>query len=112
MASGAHLSVAASMNTTSIPNLDLDPGNVATPSPSKRRMGGEASPEAPSPGPKRLAQHHRGPDPARGAAATVDELTFEVFKLHEQRTIDSDYFKQIYNVIEDHGQGLLSRTSS
>ena len=66
-------------------------------------MEGYASPEAASPGPKRLAQHQSGPDPARGAAATVDELTFEVLKLHEPRTIDTDYFKQIYNVMKDHG---------
>jgi hypothetical protein len=66
-------------------------------------MGGDAAPEAPSPGPKRLAQHRAGPDPTRGAAATLDELTFEVLKLHQQRDIDADYFKQIYNVAEDHG---------
>ena len=88
MVSGAHLSAAAS--TAFSPNLYLDPGTAATPSPSKRRMGGDASPEAASLGPKRLAQHHSGPDPARGAAATVDELTFEVLKLHEQRAIDAD----------------------
>ena len=65
-------------------------------------MGGDASPEAANPGPKRLAQHQSGPDPARGAAATVDELTFEVLKLHEQRARDEDYFKQIYDVMEYH----------
>ena len=99
MASGAHLSAAAS--TTHSPHLDADPG-MDTSSPSKRRMGGDASPEAASPGPKRLAQHHSGPDPTRGTAASLDELTFQVLKLHEQRNIDANYFKQIYNVIEDH----------
>ena len=64
---------------------------------------GDASPDAASPGPKRLAQHHSGPDPTRGTTASLDELTYEVLKLHEQRNIDADYFKQIYNVTEDHG---------
>ena len=94
MASGAQLSAAASTNPPSTgylggPYLDTSTG-MDTSSPSKRRMGGDAAPEAASPGPKRLAQHRTGPDPARGAAATLDELTFEVLKLHEQQTIDAD----------------------
>ena len=107
MASGAQLSADASTTPPSTnllggPYLDTGTG-MDTSSPSKRRMGGDATTEAASPGPKRLAQHRTGPDPARGAAATLDELTFEVRKLHEQGTHDADYFKQIYNVTEDHG---------
>ena len=41
-------------------------------------------------------------DPTRGPAASVDELTFEVFKLHAQKPIDLEYFKQIHEVISDH----------
>ena len=108
MASGAQLSAADSTTPSTHldaggPHLDVSTGMDTSSSPSKRRMGGDASPEAPSPGPKRLAQHRSGPDPTRGTAATLDELTFEVLKLHEQRNIDADYFKQIYNVTEDHG---------
>ena len=83
MASGAHLSAAYVMSfgsTTSSPNLGVERRNVATPSPSKRRMGGEPSPETANPGSQRLVQHRPGTRPARGAAATVDELTFEVPK--------------------------------
>ena len=65
-------------------------------------MGEDASPEPASPGPKRLAKHQSVPDPARGPAASVDELTFEVLKLHSQKPIDTEYFKQIYDVMEDH----------
>ena len=65
-------------------------------------MGEDASPKPASPGPKRLATHQLVPDPARGPAASVDELTFEVLKLHSQKPIDTEYFKQIYDVMEDH----------
>ena len=83
MASGAQLSAELPLQQPpSTPledtHLGASTGMDTSSSPSKRRMGGEAAPEAPSPGPKRLAQHRTGPDPARGAAATLDELTFEV----------------------------------
>ena len=65
-------------------------------------MGEDASPEPASPGPKRLAKHQSVPDPTRGPAASVDKLTFEVPKLHSQRPIDIEYFKQIHDVIGDH----------
>ena len=72
-----------------------------TSSPSKRRLAREATDPA-SPGPKRLAQHSIGPDPVRGKAASLEELNFEVRKLHEQGAIDADYFKQIQSVTDDH----------
>ena len=65
-------------------------------------MGEDASPGPASPGPKRLAKHQSVPDPARGLAASVDEFTFEVLKLHSQKPIDTEYFNQIYDVMEDH----------
>ena len=106
MASGAQLSAADSTTPSThldaAQHLDASTGMDTSSSPSKRRMGEDASPEAASPGPKRLAQHHTGPDPTRGATASLEDLTFEVRKLHEQRNIDADYFKQIYNVMEDH----------
>ena len=62
----------------------------------------EASLEPTCPGPKRLAQHRSVPDPTRGQAASVDELTFEVHKLYAQKPVDLKYFKQIHEVISDH----------
>ena len=55
----------------------------------------------------RSASH--GPDPARGNTANLDELTYEVLKLIEQRTNDADYFnKQIHSVTEDHGARITT----
>ena len=65
-------------------------------------MGEDASPEPASPGPTRLAKHQSVPDPTRGPTASVDELTFEVLKLHSQKPIDIEYHKQIHDVMEDH----------
>ena len=73
-----------------------------TPSPSKRRIGEEASSEPASPGPKRSAQHQSLLVPSRDSAASVDELTFEVLKLHSQKPIDIEYSKQIYEATGDH----------
>ena len=93
--SGAQLSAAAS-SAANPPETDLLEGTVSgmdassSVSPVKRRISMDS--ESPSPGPKRLAQHRSVPDPARGPTANLDELTYEVLKLIEQRIHDADYF--------------------
>ena len=84
------------------PSLGSAQARPLTPSPSKRRIREDASPESASPGPKRLAQHRSLPDPTRGQAASVDELTFEAHKLYAQKPVHLEYFKQIHEVIGDH----------
>ena len=107
-ASGAHPSAAeASINTdlgpsTFNPSLGSAQARPSTPSLSKRRIGEDAWPEPACPAPKRLVQHRPVPEPTRGPAASVDELTFEVLTLHSQKAIDPKYFKQIHEVIGDH----------